>query len=315
MPNVVYRAAVASSLACLVAVAGCSSPQEEEVSTVETRTVAHLYGTSDIPVDPQRVVVLDAGNVLESVLALGVTPVGTVVPKTTGTWPDFIADKLPSDVESMGDSEANVDIEKVVSAEPDLIIVTSEDESQREFYDAVKDIAPTVAVGDVANQWKTTLSELGDHLGKSDTADVLLSEYEARVASVRESLGPNPGTASFVRVRSDKLNYMGQDGAFIWTTPREVGLRAPDYQNVGTAEDSFFEVSLEQTDLLDADRIFVVSDGAAAEHGQFLDTVRSNPLFGLLQGRIEYLPSNAYLFGSIMKANKMLDVLESQLAQ
>lgn len=293
----------------------CSSPQEEDASTSATRTVTHLYGTAEIPVEPERVVVLDAGNVLESVLALGVVPVGTVVPKTTGTWPDFIADKLPEDVATMGDSEANVDIEKVVSADPDLIIVTSEDESQREFYDAVSEIAPTVAVGDVANEWKSTLTELADHLGKQEVVTELLSDYEARVGSVRDQLGPNPGTASFVRVRADKLNYMGQDGAFIWTTPREVGLRAPDHQDVGTAQDSFFEVSLEQTNLLDADRIFVVTDGAAAEPGQFLDTVRNNPLFGLLKGRIEYLPSNAYLFGSIMKANKMLDVLESQIQQ
>ncbi len=98
MPNVVYKSAMVASLVCLVAAAGCASPQEEESSTAETRTVTHLYGTTDIPVDPKRVVVLDAGNVLESVLALGVVPVATVVPKTTGTWPDFIAEKLPSDV-------------------------------------------------------------------------------------------------------------------------------------------------------------------------------------------------------------------------
>lgn len=315
MPNVVYKSAIVASLVCLVAGAGCASPQEEESSTAETRTVTHLYGTTDIPVDPERVVVLDAGNVLESVLALGVVPVATVVPKTTGTWPDFIAEKLPSDVASVGDSEANVDIEKVIGAEPDLIIVTSEDASQREFYDNVAGIAPTVAVGDVANEWKESLSILGDHLGKQAEAETLLADYETRVAGVKDQLGPNPGTASFIRVRSDKLNYMGQEGAFIWTTPKDVGLRAPEYQDIGTAEDSFFEVSLEQTNLLDADRIFVVSDGPAAEPGQFLETVRSNPLFGLLQGRIEYLPSNAYLFGSIMKANKMLDVLESQLQQ
>ncbi|OZC86257.1 hypothetical protein CH282_12500 [Rhodococcus sp. 06-418-1B] len=311
MPNVVYKSTFAASLVCVAVLAGCSSPQEDETSSADTRTVTHLYGATDIPVDPQRVVVLDAGNVLESVLALGVEPVATVVPKTTGTWPDFIAEKLPENAASVGDSEANVDVEKVIGANPDLIIVTSEDESQREFYDNVSGIAPTVAVGDVANEWKETLRLLGDHLGKQDVAATLLSDYEARVDAVRQELGPDPGTASFVRVRSDKLNYMGYEGSFIWTTPKAVGFRSPEYQDVGTAEDSFFEVSLEQTNLLDADRIFVVTDGAAAEPGQFLDTVKSNPLFGLLQGRIEYLPSNAYLFGSIMKANKMLDVLES----
>nr|WP_296779366.1 ABC transporter substrate-binding protein [Rhodococcus sp. (in: high G+C Gram-positive bacteria)] len=312
MPRLAHTTAFSLALIGAMAVSGCSSPaRESDDAATEMRTVSHLYGTTDIPVDPRRVVVLDAGNVLESVLALGVVPVATVVPKSTGTWPDFIADKLPEDVISVGNSEADVELEEVIKADPDLIIVTSEDESQREFYDNVSGIAPTVAVGDVANEWKETLRILGDHLGKQDVATTLLADYSDRVESTREVLGPNPGTASFIRVRADTLNYMGQEGAFIWTTPREVGLRAPDHQNVGTAEDSFFEVSLEQTNLLDADRIFVVTDGAAAEPGQFLDTVRSNPLFGLLQGDIEFLPSNAYLFGSIMKANKMLDVLES----
>ncbi len=296
----------------MTALAGCSAATTDDApKATETRTVEHLYGSTEIPVDPQRVVVLDAGNVLESVLALDVTPVATVVPKTTGTWPDFIAEKLPDDVTSVGMSEADVDLEQVIKADPDLIIVTSEDESQREFYDNVRGIAPTVAVGDVANEWKQTLTILGDHLGKQDRATQLLADYDARVADVQAQLGPNPGTASVIRVRADKLNYMGQEGAFIWTTLREVGFRAPPTQSIGTAEDSFFEVSMEQTNLLDADRIFVVTDGAAAEPGQFLDTVRTNPLFGLLQGDIEYLPSNAYLFGSIMKADKMLDLLES----
>jgi iron complex transport system substrate-binding protein len=311
--NVLVKKSMIAVLA-VATLAGCSSSADDEGTQAGvTRTVEHLYGTTEIPVDPERVVVLDAGGVLESVLALGVTPVATVVPKTTGTWPDFIADKLPDDVVSVGNSEADVSIEEVIKADPDLVIVTSEDESQREFFDNVKDVAPTVAVGDVANQWRETLTILGDHLGKQDRAAQLLADYDTRVDAVRVQRGPNPGTASVVRVRSDKLNYMGQEGAFIWTTLREVGFRAPDTQNIGTAEDSFFEVSLEQTNLLDADRIFVVTDGAAAEPGQFLETVRSNPLFGLLEGDIEYLPSNAYLFGSILKANKMLDVLESSL--
>ncbi|SNS36796.1 ABC transporter substrate-binding protein [Rhodococcoides kyotonense] len=311
MSNLLVKRSAVAALT-VVALAGCSATAAEEApSTAEMRTVEHLYGTTEIPVDPQRVVVLDAGGVLESVLALGVTPVATVVPKSTGTWPDFIAEKLPDDVASVGNSEADVSVEEVIKADPDLIVVTSEDASQREFYDNVKDVAPTVAVGDVANEWKETLTILGDHLGKQDQAAQLLAGYDARVDAVRGQLGPNPGTASVIRVRADKLNYMGQEGAFIWTTLREVGLRAPTTQSIGTAEDSFFEVSLEQTNLLDADRIFVVTDGAAAEPGQFLETVRSNPLFGLLEGDIEYLPSNAYLFGSIMKAEAMLDVLES----
>ena len=42
-------------------------------SMAETRTITHAMGESEVPTDPQRVVVLDA---MDNVLALGIQPLG-----------------------------------------------------------------------------------------------------------------------------------------------------------------------------------------------------------------------------------------------
>src|SRR5688500_4681601 len=54
-----------------------STSQAAEPGEPTTRTVEHFRGATEVPVDPQRVVVLDLGE-LDSAIALGVKPVGAV---------------------------------------------------------------------------------------------------------------------------------------------------------------------------------------------------------------------------------------------
>lgn len=305
--------AAAVAVATLFA-AGCGAEDQgsslvANANDAGTRTVSHLFGSVDVPTEPQRLVVLDSEKVLEATVALDAIPVAVIAPKTTGEFPEAIAAKLPDDVTILGRSEADVEIERVLAASPDLIIVTSAGGDDRELYDRVKDVAPTVAVDDTSNLWQATLEQVGAVVGKEAEAAELLDDYRAHVADVRATLGDTPGTASVVRVRSDKLNYMAQDGAFMWSVLLDAGFRAPEQQQKGNAEDSFFEVSLEETTLLDADRIFVLTDAGVDQPGQFMETVAANPLFARLQGRVQQLPSSEYLFGNITKANQILDVL------
>lgn len=295
-----------------VVLAGCGGASDsQETAAADTRAFEHLFGTTEIPVDPQRVVVLDSGSVLEAVVALDVSPVGTIVPKLTGDFPDFIAEGLPDDVIPLGNSDSDPDMEQILNADPDLIIVAAELGGQKEKFDAVSDLAPTIAVDDTAQEWKSTLSVLGDALGASERAEKLLADYEDRVQKVRQSLGDKPGTLSIIRARADRLNYMAQNGAFVWATPAAVGFNAPQAQNRGTPQDSFFDVSLERTDLIEADRILILTDQPIDEKDSYLETLRQNPLLERMSDRIEVLPSSNYLFGNILMANAMLDYLES----
>jgi iron complex transport system substrate-binding protein len=63
------------------------------------RTVVHAMGSTEIPERPERVVVLDTGE-LDTALSLGVTPVGAV---TTAVSDDFLS-YLADDAAEVGSS-------------------------------------------------------------------------------------------------------------------------------------------------------------------------------------------------------------------
>jgi iron complex transport system substrate-binding protein len=101
------------------------------------RTVTHARGTTTIPAAPTRVAVLDSGE-LDSVLALGITPVAIAVPNRT--VPSYLADKVQG-VPVVGDV-GTINLEAVAAAKPDLILGSKLRVDQ--LYDKLAAIAPTV---------------------------------------------------------------------------------------------------------------------------------------------------------------------------
>ncbi len=83
------------------------------------RTVEHANGTTEIEAKPERVVVLDTGE-LDDVIALGITPVGMVTTKGANPVPSYLAEKTQG-VETVG-TISELDLEKIASLEPDLIL-------------------------------------------------------------------------------------------------------------------------------------------------------------------------------------------------
>src|SRR3954467_8274121 len=88
-----------SALAVLMlglAVAGCQAASHGNVSEAsgvsETRLVKHAMGESRVPVVPQRVVALDTDE-LDDALALGVTPIGTVLAIAGQPIQDYLQDR------------------------------------------------------------------------------------------------------------------------------------------------------------------------------------------------------------------------------
>ena len=85
--------------------AGCGSADEGTTASAPSsaaeavRTVEHAMGTAEVSGTPERVVVLDTGE-LDAVLALGVTPVGAV---RTG-----VSDELPAYIEDAGVDPAEI---------------------------------------------------------------------------------------------------------------------------------------------------------------------------------------------------------------
>ncbi|MDN3459871.1 ABC transporter substrate-binding protein [Rhodococcus sp. APC 3903] len=297
--------------ACLAILTGCGQNQPDATSTTTqerstSRTVQHIFGEATIPVSPQRVAVLDGDRTLEAVVALGIDPIAAIKPPLTGDYSQAVRDELDTEPLDIGAAGAGINIETLLTAEPDLIIMRTTFENSRELYDQLQSIAPTAVVDYTEAGWKNTLVQVAGFLNESDLADSLISDYDTEVARVRTTLATDNVTLTVARVRTDSVRYMTQNGSFPYSVLSDLGYRAPTQQDLGSPEIATVDVSPERLDILAADRLILLTDARADDAAAAL---RQNPLFSNLGADVTTLPSKDYLFGSVLTAHRLIETL------
>lgn len=148
--------------------------------TAKTRTYESEKGPIELPMHPERVVVIDQDYVGD-VLASGITPIAT-----TG-WAfetPYYKEQL-KDVENVGD-KVSFSIEKVASLDPDLILTYNEEQ-----YEALSKIAPTVLIpfgkfGD----YRERLLEIAKILNREEEANQFLADFDKKVETKKKELAP-----------------------------------------------------------------------------------------------------------------------------
>lgn len=237
---------------------GCGSSSDElagsqEAAAAESRAVVHAMGETEVPADPQRVVVLDTPH-LDSALSLDVTPVGSVQSDVEGL-PDYVADRAEG-IEIVGTIE-EPDLEAVAALEPDLIL--SSKVRHEEIYDRLSQIAPTVFT-DYEKGWKDIFTVTADALDKAEEGEQALTEYTERAEQVGEQVGSEGRTASMVRFLPDETRIYGP-GTFSGGILTDVGFELPELEY---DEYSMAYISPEQIEQADADVLFATSYGDPA---------------------------------------------------
>jgi len=296
---------------------GCGSDGENgRRSSGETRTVRHAFGETEIPWNPQRVVVLDY-EVLENAVAVGVEPGGTPDPGWVGL-PDFLTERV-GDLPSIGNIGAP-NFERVAEQEPDLIVGIAIDGFTEENHDTLSEIAPTVAMARADGsqaEWKRTFGRTADLFGRREEARDALREYERRAEELRRRLDdPEEAEVSVARFYADGRAEYRTGESFPVSVLEDVGLVIPEAQEIpeGAEDGGFVVIGEERIDLLDADAIFVASDpGSEATQERY----RNGPLWKRLravrEGRVYEVAGAHWIFGSILAAGAILDDLERYL--
>lgn len=299
--------------ACIAVLVGCGQntsgadqPSPSGADAATQRTVQHAFGDTSIPTEPQRVAVLDGDRTLEAVVALGVDPVAAVKPPLTGDYSTVVRDQLDSEPADIGTSGAGINIEALLAAEPDLIIMRTTEENSREVYDQVQSIAPTVVVDYTEAGWKKTLEQVAEFLGAIESAEALIAEYNAEITRAQQTLDTDGVSLTVARVRTDSVRYMTQNGSFPYSVLADLGYRTPAQQGLGSDEVTTVNVSPELLDVLAADRIIVLTDAGTDDAAAAL---QRNPLFTSINADVTTLPSKDYLFGSVLTARKLIDAL------
>lgn len=277
-----------------VVVSGCGGSGADPGSAGEggadaaSRVVKHAMGSTEITANPTRVVVLDTGE-LDSVLALGVTPVGAVrADASTGLQP-YLRERTQG-VEMVG-SINELNLEAIAVLQPDLIL--SNKVRHEDLYDELSGIAPTVFAENVGVAWKENFLLAGEALGKRVEAQRILADYEQKAEQVGQQFG-NPGAlrVSMLRFIPTGIRLYGE-GSFIGTILSDAGFARPQPQQV---DETFVAISREQLSLADGDLLFYAAYGDT-EQAELTAGPLWQRLGAVSSGRAHEVPDDLWYLG------------------
>ena len=147
----------------------------------ETVTVNHLQGTTVVPKNPKRVVVMDIG-VLDSLDYLDIHP--EMLATCSSYLPKYI-DKYKDNTVDIGQMK-NVDIEKINATKPDLIIISGR---QSPYYKQLSEIAPTIDLSIDNNNYLVSFENkmriLGEIFDKEDMVTNRLFGIKSKIDTIR----------------------------------------------------------------------------------------------------------------------------------
>ena len=238
----------------------------------QAREIEHALGPTDVPEDPQRVVVL-TNEGTEALLALGVVPVGAVNSWNGDPWWDHIT-------EAMGDAvpvgtESSVNLELVAALKPDLIIGNAQ--RHEEIYPQLSAIAPTVVSQELRGDWKINFRLYADALGLAEEGDAAIAEFDADVDALSAKLGPAlEEEVSVIRFLPGQIRIYQLD-SFSGVLLKDLGFQRPEIQDV----DAFaIFTGKESIPDMDGDRLFHFTYEAGDGEGAALaQEVLSDPLW------------------------------------
>lgn len=305
----VSMAAFLLGVSLLAGCAGSSdSPSASEAPAAETVSIAHKFGETKVPANPERVVTV-GWNDQDFVLALGVVPVGTR--SWFENYNDFPWVQEETDGKGVPVIEGDtINFEAIAKAKPDVIFAIYETIDQK-TYDQLSQIAPTViqsdAYPDEETPWDVQLLTTGEALGKKPQAQQLVDEVNGKIDAAKQQ-HPEFAGKTLVADFSSEVDAPYLIGA---GDPRRTLFDALGF----AAQEHVGDVSQERLALLEGDVLFVNGVGkeqlANSPAFQRLNVVRDDRTLyasseSNLSGALTYSGPNALLYA--------LDLLTPQLS-
>jgi iron complex transport system substrate-binding protein len=309
----------ALSVITLLVLSACGNTKEsttvvKEGSTKEKEisyTVEHAMGTTEIKGTPERVVIL-TNEGTEALLSLEVKPVGAVQSWSGDPWYDHIKEDMTG-VEAVG-TETEVNLEKIAALNPDLIIGNKV--RQEAIYEQLNAIAPTVFSETLKGAWKDNFKIYAKTLNLEDKGNEVLSDFDAHVEQVKESLGDKvKQEVSVVRFNAGQTRLYYKD-SFSGVIFEQLGFKRVEQQEKLFPEDDKFaiEIGKEVIPEIDADSIFYFTysdeEALAVEKEWTNDPLWKN-LNAVKEGNVHNVDEVIWnTAGGVIAANKMLDGIE-----
>lgn len=273
------------------------------------REITHAMGVTEVPDDPQRVVIL-TNEGTEALLYLGVVPVGAAQSWSGDPWYDHIATSL-ADTVSLG-TELAINLEILATLEPDLIIGNKV--RQEAIYPQLSAIAPTVMAETLGGEWQKNLQFYADTLGKTAEGEAAVAGFTDRTGRIHDALGDAVNEEiSMIRFSPNRTRIYYKD-TFSGLALSQIGFARPAAQD----KDEFAtEVTKERIPEMEGDRIFYFSDDlnsdqATANLNEWLNDPLWLKLEGVKAGKAQRVSEIIWnTAGGIYAAHLMLDDIEA----
>ncbi|NFU00323.1 iron-hydroxamate ABC transporter substrate-binding protein [Clostridium botulinum] len=278
------------TIATIGIVTGCSNNNDSKTSSKqETRIVQSVKGEMEIPKNPQRIV--DISGSSEELVLLGHTPIATanVDSYETDKVPSYIEEKL-GNAKVVGHSMMDtMDIEAILSAEPDLIIMAPR---QEKIYDQLKEIAPVVMLEDKSNDWEAKFKDVANLFGQEEEAQKWLDKYYDKAKKLGDEIKSTNGEKTYLTVLASSGQFMVFTEGGIGTVLKDdMALPQPDNM---PAQDGITLpiVSMEGLTEINADHIILIateSDKADLEKNTVWKEMRA-----FKEGNVTILDASPY---------------------
>lgn len=226
-------------------------------AAAEIRTITHAMGETKITGTPTKIVVLTTQGT-ETLLELGIKPVGAVQSWIGDPWYDHIKDQMEG-IEVVGD-ETQPNLELIASLQPDLILGTKV--RQEAIYDQLTAIAPTVLTENLGDSMIENFKLYAEALNLEAEGQQVLADFDKLIAEASARLGDKTNLeVSLARFQAGKARvYYKQNFAGIVLD--QLGFARTEAQN---KEEFAEEITKEQISVLDGDVLFYFASDRSGE--------------------------------------------------
>ncbi|MFD0710351.1 ABC transporter substrate-binding protein [Paenibacillus sp. GCM10027626] len=274
------------ALAVMITVlaAGCSSSNPEANRTAHPqnqsnsesmgqafpRTVKHIGGETVIESKPLKIVTPYIGFV-DYLAVLDEYPIGAQgVEIIRANFPSLSKKLQGKEVADLG-MEAS--LEKILALEPDLILAADD---MTEQYDQLSQIAKTV-IFPQAGDWRETLQQIAEAIGKEDKAKAVLAEFDRKSAEYKEQLVFRKGETVMFAM------YSGKDQFTTWND----GRFDPFYNGLGLTPlpnmEGTGQLSLESLAELNPDHLFIINNWQTPIAGGVQEALKESSVWNSMQ--------------------------------
>lgn len=289
-----------------------SDSNNKKVEAGETIVVTDRKGEVTVPVDPEKVVVLDYSS-LDTMQILGEEAIA--LPKSS--LPEYLDKYKDEKYTDLGNLK-KFDMEKINELDPDLIIIEGR---QEDSYEELSEIAPTIMLGrdgsDHFGSLENNVEILGKIFNKEEEAIAKLEDINSRTEAINEKASKLEGEALVTMVYDGEISAFGAESRF-GMIHNEFGFKQAD-ANIDT-ENHGQTVTSEYLLTTNPEYLFVVDKGVISSSEQKpAKEVVENELVQKTEayknGDITYLDTKAWYLGGpgISATEKMLTEIEDSL--